>query len=95
MKPYGFFPDAQAEFDAALASSRKPGEFQRVVQEAINDIDTGLMTHAAVRKTPCRRCVLKKRIPYSIIYIETDAEIRIVAFAHHKRRPGYWKKRLP
>jgi plasmid stabilization system protein ParE len=40
-----------------------------------------------------RRVVLH-RFPFSLIYsVETDA-IVIVAVAHQRRRPGYWKNRL-
>jgi len=31
--------------------------------------------------------------PYSVIYRETSNEIQILAIAHDKRRPGYWRKR--
>lgn len=33
------------------------------------------------------------RYPYSIIYRPSRDEIIIVAFAHHRRRPGYWRER--
>lgn len=32
--------------------------------------------------------------PYGIVYYVTDNEIVIVADAHEKRLPGYWKHRL-
>lgn len=32
--------------------------------------------------------------PYAVVYFVTDDEIVIVAYAHDKRRPGYWKSRL-
>jgi toxin ParE1/3/4 len=87
-------PAALEELDDALAVSRNAVEFQRVVNGALDDIASGRITHTQVPQTSARRCVLKKP-PYSIIYTETDDEIRVWAFAHHKRRPGYWKKRLP
>ncbi len=37
--------------------------------------------------------VLVRRFPYSVFFHEAEAEIRIVAFAHAKRRPGYWMGR--
>lgn len=41
----------------------------------------------------CRRIILA-RFPYSLIYsVETD-RIWIVAVAHHRRRPGYWRERI-
>ena len=32
--------------------------------------------------------------PYSVIFQEKDEIILIVAVAHAKRRPGYWRKRI-
>lgn len=32
--------------------------------------------------------------PYSLIYFVEDQLIHIVAVAHGKRRPGYWRKRI-
>jgi len=40
------------------------------------------------------RRILLVRFPFSLIYsIETD-RIWIVAVAHHRRKPGYWKERI-
>ena len=33
------------------------------------------------------------RFPYSIVYVELGEEIRVLAFAHGRRRPGYWRHR--
>jgi plasmid stabilization system protein ParE len=35
-----------------------------------------------------------KRFPYSLFYQVRPDSILIAAVAHHKRRPGYWMKRL-
>lgn len=32
--------------------------------------------------------------PYGVIYYKTDSEIVIVAYAHERRQPGYWKHRV-
>lgn len=40
------------------------------------------------------RRYLLHRFPYSLIYREKDAVIQIVALAHHRRKPGYWSKRV-
>ncbi len=40
------------------------------------------------------RRYLLKRFPFSVIYITSENKIQIVAVAHNKRKPGYWKKRL-
>jgi plasmid stabilization system protein ParE len=39
-----------------------------------------------------RRYVLP-RFPFSLVYRMKDNVIEIVAVAHHKRRPGYWRHR--
>jgi hypothetical protein len=93
VKTVGFFLAAQAELDDALAASPDPTKLRRVVEEALRDVANGIISHAEIPKTPCKRCILNK-VPYSIIYTESENEIRVVAFPHHKRRPGYWKQRL-
>ena len=40
-----------------------------------------------------RRRYLLRRFPYSIIYQATTNELRVIAVAHHRRRPGYWENR--
>lgn len=34
------------------------------------------------------------RYPYTIVYRADSDEILIVAYAHFKRRPGYWRDRI-
>jgi plasmid stabilization system protein ParE len=40
-----------------------------------------------------RRYVFKT-FPYSLIYIIEADIVNVVAVAHDKRRPGYWRKRI-
>jgi len=40
------------------------------------------------------RRYINKHFPYIIVYIYLSNHIWIVAIAHCKRRPGYWKSRL-
>lgn len=40
-----------------------------------------------------RRRYILRRFPYSIIYQVTTDELRVIAVAHHRRRPGYWAGR--
>jgi hypothetical protein len=42
---------------------------------------------------PVRRAPVK-RFPYHVIYLETETAIRVLAAAHDKHRPGYWRTRL-
>ena len=41
---------------------------------------------------PARKHRLR-RFPYLVIYRLIGSDLEIVAFAHDKRRPGYWLKR--
>jgi hypothetical protein len=40
------------------------------------------------------RRYLLKRFPFAVIYLTSEKKIQIVAVAHCKRKPGYWKERL-
>jgi len=33
------------------------------------------------------------RFPFDLVYLESVDLVRIVAVAHHRRRPGYWRQR--
>jgi hypothetical protein len=35
-----------------------------------------------------------RRFPYLVVFRETTYAIQVIAEAHGKRKPGYWKKRL-
>ena len=94
MKTVGWEPPALMEFGDAVAASRDPAEFRHDVDDALAAIANGIITHAKVARTSARQCVLT-RLPYSIVYTETDDEIRVWVFPHHKRKPGYWRHRLP
>ena len=40
-----------------------------------------------------RRHLVMRRFPYSLIYNVVDQQLRVLAVAHHSRRPGYWQDR--
>jgi plasmid stabilization system protein ParE len=39
------------------------------------------------------RRYLLRRFPFFVVYREVGGEIEVVAVAHGRRRPGYWKDR--
>ncbi len=43
---------------------------------------------------PVIRMKAVKRFPYHVLYYRTATEVRIVAFAHDSRSPGYWRHRI-
>lgn len=42
---------------------------------------------------PIRRCVLAG-FPFNLLFRLDEEAVHVVAVAHHRRRPGYWKRRL-
>ena len=40
------------------------------------------------------RRFLLQRFPFAIVYRELPATIQVLAIAHARRKPGYWKQRL-
>ena len=39
--------------------------------------------------------LLVRRFPFAIIYRVIEQRVLVVAIAHQKRRPGYWRRRGP
>ena len=62
-------------------------EFERTANLVLDNPLIG----AVFRKA--RRRFILRRFPYSIIYQVTPEYLRILAVAHHRRRPGYWTQR--
>jgi len=97
-KPYRLHPEASLEFEAAdewylSRSYDTSGAFLSDVYDAMEQIS------AAPQRWPkylygTRRFVLHS-FPFSIVYLYLDEadSVTIVAVAHSKRRPGYWKGR--
>ncbi len=90
-------PDADAEVSEAARyyESCEPGLGSDLLGEVERAFDQILKTPEACRKIG-RRVRRKSlwRFPYNLIYAVYPERIRIVAFAHQKRRPFYWRKRL-
>ena len=98
MKRVEFSAEAEAEFtDAAVHYERaRPGygvRFRNEVYAARETIATYPEIGERIPRTPCRRFILTD-FPFALIYLAGPELIEVVALAHHKRRPGYWKSRL-
>jgi toxin ParE1/3/4 len=90
--------EATAELDAAAAwyDHERQGLGDELVDEvsrALAVISASPTTWPIVRRATGLRRFLLSRFPYTIIYAVVERDIRVFAFAHHKRRPGYWRKR--
>ncbi len=93
-----FHREASEELDAAAAwyEEQEGGlgdELLAEVDRAVATIEESPVAWPLVRrKTGLRRFVLS-RFPYAILYGCLEAELRIFAVSHSKRRPGYWRRR--
>ena len=90
-------PQALVEAEAALdwyaeRSSRAPTAFLDEIDKAIKSIQDS-PKRWPVFEQDCRRFPLF-RFPYYIVYYEkSDSVIQILAVAHGRRKPGYWRSR--
>jgi plasmid stabilization system protein ParE len=41
------------------------------------------------------RLLRLRRFSYVVIYRERIGSVQVIAVAHVKRKPGYWRRRLP
>lgn len=62
-------------------------EFERAIGLLSDNPELGAMWRGVARRFPLRR------FPYSVIYRLIGGSIQVLAVAHQRRRPGYWKKR--
>ena len=88
---------AQQELDEAVShyNGESPGLGNAFLLEAVAAIDR-------IRRFPeawhplgeeIRRCRLR-RFPYGLIYAQDRGEILILAVAHARREPDYWRDRI-
>jgi plasmid stabilization system protein ParE len=94
-------PEAAAELEAAASwyEERRLGlgsEFLDAVDSALDRVSRwpragspvpGVKSELDIRRAPIGR------FPYHIVYLAMPDELRIIAFSHDRRRPGYWKAR--
>jgi len=91
-----FHPDAEAELTDATDSyaQQGPGLDRRFIAEVERAL--GQIARFPEAASPIRGRLRRKVLPghpYSLIYALTDTQIRVLAIAHQKRRPFYWRGR--
>lgn len=95
---YEFLPEAEAEYLEAIRfyqdKQNRLGallidDFERVLNLIVQKPETWRMLHPS----GIRRVGLS-HFPYSVFYRNSAGRILITAFAHHRRRPGYWLSRV-
>ena len=97
MKSIAYHPAAEEEFMAAVrwCESERPGRGLRLDALALK-AEQQIQTHAGSGRRHLlgtRRLVIP-RFPYALIYVVEEDRCYVIAFAHAKRRPGYWRERV-
>jgi hypothetical protein len=84
---------------AAWYEEQRPGlgeDFSHAIEAALDLLADDIVPLSAVSGSAAargaKRLVLK-RFPYDVVVREAADEVIVVAFAHHSRRPGYWRAR--
>jgi plasmid stabilization system protein ParE len=91
-----FHPEADGDYRSAYAWYHEKGEqlaqaFEAAVDRAMSQIANA--PHRFGQYDERHRQYLLRRFPYSIVYRFDATQVVIVAVAHAKRRPGYWRSR--
>ena len=89
---------ASDEFSEAVRwyEARRPGlggEFFDAVAATLSLIETNPVIGTKISADGQTRRVLVAKFPYQVVYRLRRTEMVIVAIAHLKRRPEYWKNR--
>jgi toxin ParE1/3/4 len=98
-KPYRFHPQAWSELEAAddwyrERSAESGIRFLSAVYDGLERIAVAPLRWP--RHFHGTRRLILHRFPFSIIYRDEPSadSVSVVAIAHHKRKPGYWKIRM-
>ncbi len=102
MLPWREHPSAREEYLDAIAwyDLQEAGLGDRLATELDNAVDFVRDWSDAApqhRGREGRPLIRRKRVegfPYGLVYFVRDNVVIVIAYAHEKRRPGYWRRRL-
>lgn len=94
--PVDLHPEAIAEARVAFEWYRERSE--QAASAFLSELDNAV---EQIAEAPTRwplylhdtRRFLLRRFPFSVVYREVNEIVQIVAVAHGRRKPGYWKGR--
>jgi len=101
MKKLRVLAEARQEFADALRYYRRQApafaealalEYRQIVCHAGEFPDAGAVEGAS-ESIPVRRFLLRQ-FPYKVLIVNLSDQIVVIAFAHAKRKPGYWLERI-
>jgi plasmid stabilization system protein ParE len=95
-KKVEFHEEAALEYEAALEwylgrSVLAASKFGEALSRGIDMIVDA--PHRWLKGSHGTRRFLLQRFPFAIVYRELLTAIQVVAIAHARRKPGYWKQR--
>lgn len=98
MRTFSFLLEAEAEYLEAVRfyEEQQAGlgkalicEFERVIELVVQKPETWrLVDPSGIRS------IGLSRFPYVLFYRMLSNDIQVTAFAHNRRRPGYWLTRV-
>ena len=98
MKPLQVSAPASFELAEAVRwyEDRRPGWGGRLFDAVTHSIEL-IETHPEIGSSRPGRLATRqfavRGFPYLVVYRERGEDLYVVAFAHAKRRPGYWRNR--
>ena len=96
-KEVGLHEEAFAEVQAAYDwyATRNPAAAAGFIDELDNAVEQiGTFPEAGISYLLGTRRYVMRRFPFTVIYRDRGNRIEVVAVAHGRRKPGYWKKRI-
>lgn len=99
MKKIRFHPATKSEYDRAISyyHRQRAGlglDFQTEVERIVSMIQENPRLGGFYASTRFRYH-LANRFPYLVVFLEREDAIWIMAVAHGRRRPAYWRRRRP
>lgn len=99
---HGFHSEAWDEFLAAVAwhdarAERAGRELARAVAKTLEQVDQFPASAPPYARMPARFDVRKIGVsgwPYALVLATVGSNRLVIAIAHDKRKPGYWKRRV-
>lgn len=78
-----FYENERAGLGAKFAA-----EVRAMIEFVLRQPKTGSPAEAGTRRK------ILPRFPYSVIYVDDESCLTVVAVMHHRRKPGYWLDRV-
>lgn len=89
----------EAEAAARWYEDRRPGlgrdfrdELERVIEVLRSDLLTAHPWPGSLGERGVKRIGMK-RFPFDVVFVVSNTTATVLAIAHHRKRPGYWRNR--